>query len=314
MTEFSKDLETDRMSHAYIVSGEDTYTRNILMNLIAKMLFCKQKGCNKCKVCLQIDEFTHPDFKVYNTDGKISVKDIETLIEDTYVKSWEGSKKLYFIDNADSLNPLKQNKLLKIFEEPPADVMIFMFTSDEASLLQTILSRAKKLYLPRFSTNSILLELINEGVSKDVAESCAVFSDGRFDKAFKFSKEEDYTNIYEESFDMLLTCSSTKQMINMVDSRLFERENIELTFEFFEIIFRDVLEYVSKGDNFITLNRIDDIKKLATGFEYSPGAVAKCIFLIADAKQLINVNVTALALAEKLIYNILEEKHKCRLS
>ncbi|MDR0752163.1 MAG: hypothetical protein LBF12_06270 [Christensenellaceae bacterium] len=312
ISEFTKDFYSERLSHAYIISGEDLHTRKIVMSIIARLLFCKNSGCGECSICARVDTMSHPDFKVLNSDGKISVSEIEELIDDTALMGWESARKVYYIDNSDTLNALRQNKLLKIFEEPPKGVIIFLFTNDESSLLQTITSRAKKLYLPRFTSKIILDELLEMGIEYSVAKSCAVFSDGRFDKAFKFSEETQYTEIYDEAFDMLLKCDSSKNMINMVDSKLFERENIELTFEFFEIIMRDVLEYVSNGTNYITLDRLDDIKKLAVGFERAPGVVAKCIFSIVDMKQLIHLNVTPFSLAEKVIHNILQEKFKCR--
>ena len=52
-----------------------------------------------------------------------------------------GNKKIFIIDEAELLDESGQNSLLKILEEPPEDTVIFLVTSREDRLLQTVLSR-----------------------------------------------------------------------------------------------------------------------------------------------------------------------------
>ena len=52
-----------------------------------------------------------------------------------------GHKKVFVIDEAELLDESGQNALLKTLEEPPEDTIVFLITSREDRLLQTVLSR-----------------------------------------------------------------------------------------------------------------------------------------------------------------------------
>ncbi len=303
-------ISNGTISHAYLLIGQDTETRLQYTKLISIACLCKDNSCFICPTCQKILSDSHLDIKYFNQDGKMKVKDAEQLIEDTYIRGWESTRKLYFIENANALSPLVQNKLLKVYEEPPAGVSIFMLCNSELGVLQTISSRAEKIYVPLFSTKQVYAELVADGVENKLAETASVFSGGMFDLAHKFVENTQYTEIYDMAFDILLNCKKSNHIVNHINSSAFSKENIQTTLDFFEIILRDVLSMVVSGNNakLATINRDYDLKAIADG--YSAGGISTAILVLAESRKMLLSYVSATSVAEKTLFNILEAKYK----
>jgi hypothetical protein len=62
------------------------------------------------------------------------------------VKSGSLAGKVFIVDDADLMDSAAQNALLKVFEEPPARVVIILVTSNENYLLPTVRSRSQRVY------------------------------------------------------------------------------------------------------------------------------------------------------------------------
>lgn len=95
------------------------------------------------------------DQLVIQEEGSIGIATIRSLQQRVYIKPFRGSHKALVIYRAESLTTESQNALLKLLEEPPAHLFIFLTTDNEQTFLPTILSRCK----------IIVLEKIQEVVS-----------------------------------------------------------------------------------------------------------------------------------------------------
>lgn len=307
-----KDKQSDKLSHAYLVQGEDMETRKVFLNQISLLLMCEKDGCMECKACAKVMARTHLDLMVLNEDGKLRTDDLSKLIDYVYVKPAEAKYRLVFFDNADTLSDTIQNKLLKLYEDPPENVIIFMFARGQSGILRTIRSRAKKLFLPVFSTNEIYQELVSQGVDSDTAMPAAIISGGQFDKAYLFSNQEGYLLRYNGCIDILKGLKRSTDVTQFISSKLFSKESIEVTLDYFQIIFKDVLIYLSKSNvEYATIGRDCDIKEIADGF--NEGGVALSILSIVKAKTMLKFNVSAPAVTESLLLQILEDKYKSKL-
>ena len=323
--DFKKDLSADKISHAYLFLGEDKLVRREYMRLFASTVLCKAGGCGVCDTCDKIYNDAHLGVHYYNLDGKMNVKVAEGLIEESYKSSWEGnevqdegkssgaSKRIYFIDNIDELSPVVapavQNKLLKIFEEPPKNVIIALFARSSYGILQTILSRAKICYLPLFTTEEVYQELIEEGHPRATAEISATLSGGSFEKAYRFVEDESYYTQFSECFEVLKGCKNSTMVSDYIYSPIFSKENIARTLEFLAIILRDVQIRVSGAPvPFVTRNRDYDIKEISQG--YTTASVAMAILEINAGVTMLNSNVNNVTVAERVLFKILEAKYK----
>ncbi len=309
--DFRKDVTENQVSHAYIVVGDDTATRKAFMYLFATSLLCPLGGCGECSQCKRVYQDSHPNVKRYNEDGKMKVEDAVSLIEDSILGGWEGSRKLYFINNAEKLLPQVQNKLLKVFEEPTAGVTIVLFTASEIPLLQTIKSRAKKIYLPSFTAQEIYAELIGDGHERAEAELASTLAGGSFARAYAFADDGNFAEIYADCFDTLKNCRKSSVVVEYATRPMFGKENIVLALGFTEIILRDVL--VKKSGSSAppnTLNRDYDLEIIGEGF--TEASLAMAILAVKNGEDMLKANVSPQTVAERVLFDILEAKYKWR--
>lgn len=133
----SKSIDSGNISHAYLFFGDSGIGKYTL-------------ACEFAKKLLNTDNLTnHPDFKVIKkmSDKKdILVEQIrKELIDDVYIVPAAGDRKVYIIDDAESLNIASQNTLLKTLEEPPKYITIILISSNISAFLTTILSRVTQI-------------------------------------------------------------------------------------------------------------------------------------------------------------------------
>ena len=62
---------------------------------------------------------------------------------------------MFIFDKADKLTPQAQNSLLKVIEEPPADVYIFLLCEEPSSMLGTVRSRVQNVAMQKFTPEQI---------------------------------------------------------------------------------------------------------------------------------------------------------------
>jgi len=134
-------VESGRLSHAYIASGEMAET--LAMAAVCSA-FGAERPCRLCVHCGKASRRVHPDITFIDKlpdKREIIVDQIRGLKEDVIVIPCESDKKAYLIYNADSMNRNAQNALLQVLEEPPAHAVFILKTESPAELLPTVRSR-----------------------------------------------------------------------------------------------------------------------------------------------------------------------------
>lgn len=306
-----KDIKSDNLSHAYLVTGADGTARQMFLRYAAMAIMCKKNGCGLCSICNKVTANNHIDIKFVTVDNKFKVKDINELVEDTQIKSIEGGKKIYIIDNAENMSASVQNKLLKTYEEPNENVIIFLATLNDSTLLPTIKSRAKKLFIPEFSTQTIISELEELGCSKEKAEIVAAYAQGSMEKAMKMAEEEGYQTYFLSALDVLLTLKNSKQIVDYIYLPIFKKENIAITLDFLEIILSDTLILCSEAKvDLKIMNKDYDLNQIKRN--YSTAGVAAAILAINEGRKMLHHNVNATSVTEKILFDILEAGYKWR--
>jgi len=134
-------FDGDRLSHAYIVSGDHAET-------LTMAVVCSGPGTTKpCMICKHCDKTrrgVHPDITIVDKPPdkrEILVSQIRALKKDVIVIPIESDKKAYVINDADLMNTEAQNAFLQILEEPPSHAVFILKTENPAALLPTVLSR-----------------------------------------------------------------------------------------------------------------------------------------------------------------------------
>ncbi|HKL73875.1 MAG TPA: hypothetical protein VJ903_03170 [Clostridia bacterium] len=302
------DLKRNALNHAYLIVSEDGDARKALFTKISLAIFCPT-SCGECASCKQVLTKNHINIRILDGNDKIKVSEINELTDDTHILPIGDDKKLYFIDNAELLDPRVQNKLLKTFEEPPSFVTMFLGVGNESGLLSTIKSRGKRIFIEPLSVSAVYNELVELGFSPEVSQEAASYSMGNFEKAVAFAGNERYKKVYEETFDTLISLKNSSQIIDHLYKDIFNKENIGLTLDFLEIFLSDIVKIITKSnaEKFI-LNRDYDLNQLAKGF--SCAGVTMALNAINEGRKKLAFNISAVSVAEKVMFDILEAKYK----
>lgn len=141
-------IRQKNISHSYIFSGPRGIGKYEFAKQFAKMILCTadSKACNECKSCIEFENSNNPDISIINPDGNsIKIEQIRNLISKSSEKPIISSKKVYIINDSDTMTKEAQNSLLKTLEEPPTYLTIILITSNENKLINTIRSRCTKI-------------------------------------------------------------------------------------------------------------------------------------------------------------------------
>ena len=145
-------LQTGRgLSHAYILAGPSGTGKRTLGGVLSSALVCSGRGeppCGHCPDCRKAGAGVHPDVIRIGLDGKdISVSQIRELRADAYVRPNEAARKVYVLENAQTMNGSAQNALLKLLEDGPAYAAFLLLTDNAGNMFATVRSRCELLNL-----------------------------------------------------------------------------------------------------------------------------------------------------------------------
>lgn len=148
------DLQTARrgLSHAYIISGPPGSGKRTLAGLLSAALVCSGREaefpCLRCSGCRKAMAGIHPDIiRVRDEEKDITVAQIRALRSDAYIRPNEAARKVYLLEEAQSMNQSAQNAMLKLLEEGPPYAAFLLLTENAAALLPTVRSRCETLTL-----------------------------------------------------------------------------------------------------------------------------------------------------------------------
>lgn len=306
--QLKKDIDEGRLSHAYIITAPDELLGREFFLLAARHIMYKYGFISAELVDYKIDLGVHPDVKLIGGQEKILVNITEDIIADIYNKGMEADYKLYLLDAyIHPIDAVVQNKLLKVYEEPPRGVSLFILTPSESSLLATINSRATKIVIPPLANEHIVEFLQSQAASPEIAHSCARLSGGSPEIALNFAQDKQrYLHIVSECVRILRDCTHTSKVIEFLDSAAFSKDNFLTSLYFFEIIFQDLAHkltdsaYPARTTEF----GLDEI----AGFQL--GSLADAVRAAHNARQALAGNIQADSVAETMLFNILEAKYK----
>ncbi len=137
-------LESNRLSHSLIISGENREAVETTAHHLALKIL---NAPTNDPAALP----RHPDFFPVRPAGKmrqIGAGAVRDLIRSVHHSSREGGAKTAILYDADRLNHASANIFLKTLEEPPADTTLMLLTTRPHFLLPTIRSRCLHFRLP----------------------------------------------------------------------------------------------------------------------------------------------------------------------
>ena len=263
--ELIKAFSTNSIAHSYIFSGQYGIGKKQIAIEFAKMILCLNKDnapCGECKSCLELENDNNPDFNIIKPDGKIKIDQIRQMLEKVYEKPIISDKKVYIIDDAETMTVEAQNCLLKTLEEPPEYIVIILITSNESNLINTIKSRCLKLTFNPLENSEIKQYLEKNLDFQNVSETMLEIFEGSIGKALKVKeKQELYNNI--ETTLRNFSCESVIDLINNATEIYKEKENINEILEYFNIYFlKKAKEEYNNASKYVkAIEIVEDTKK-----------------------------------------------------
>ncbi|NLM22240.1 MAG: DNA polymerase III subunit gamma/tau [Peptococcaceae bacterium] len=156
-------LSQNKIAHAYLFSGPRGTGKTTAAKILAKALNCTSRKetepCNQCLSCQSIDTGTALDVLEIDAASNRGIDEIRDLREKVKFASSEGKYKIYIIDEVHMLTNEAFNALLKTLEEPPANVVFILATTEAHKVPLTILSRVQRFEFHRISVEDITTRL-----------------------------------------------------------------------------------------------------------------------------------------------------------
>ncbi len=157
-------LRFNRVSHAYLFSGERGTGKTTVGRILAKALNCQRgiqpEPCNQCEHCRSVGNESFLDLIEIDAASHTSVNDIRDLREKVRYRPAAGRFKVYLIDEVHQLSRSAYNAFLKTLEEPPDHAVFILATTDPHRVLPTVRSRCQHLRFRRIGHRQIVDQLL----------------------------------------------------------------------------------------------------------------------------------------------------------
>ncbi len=185
------EIETNDLAHAYLFAGPRGTGKTTMARILAKAVNClnRKEGqaepCNKCDSCLAIANNQSLDVVEIDAASHTGVDNVrENIISNARIAPSQNKYKVFIIDEVHMLSISAFNALLKIIEEPPANVIFILCTTEAHKVPTTIISRCQRFDFKKIGLNNIVarLERIAEAekikIDKEVLTEIARHSEG----------------------------------------------------------------------------------------------------------------------------------------
>jgi len=143
----SRALASDRMHHAYLLSGPRGCGKTSTARILARSLNCEQgptpDPCGECQSCIDLAPNGPGSIDVIELDAAShgGVDDTRELRERAMFAPVFSRYKVYIVDEAHMVTNAGFNALLKLVEEPPDHVRFIFATTEADKVIPTIRSR-----------------------------------------------------------------------------------------------------------------------------------------------------------------------------
>ncbi|MBA3336044.1 MAG: DNA polymerase III subunit [Chloroflexia bacterium] len=258
-------MATDRVRHAYIIAGPSGSGKESFAMAIACALCCQHppdhgEFCGTCLACQKISRNVHPDVQTYSLASQaaqaergaskntsMTIETVRSLSANVALRPVEAAWRVIVIEDAETLQPIAQEALLKTLEEPPSFLVILLLTDDSQQLLPTIRSRGEEVDLRPLGRDVIVTALSQSGIPSELAERVAALSLGRPGWSFRAARSPGLLQGRSAAFLRALEWIEANRYerlvtaVRLADTFSARRDNVFAEIDALLVVWRDAL-------------------------------------------------------------------------
>ena len=182
-----KSAELAKLSHAYLFSGKPQLGKREIAKEFSRLINCQSKNfkdrpCDKCQSCQEMQKNCHPDFLWLNTKkeaGAGEIDSIRNLSHWLHLRAGLGEYKVAIINQFQNFSLPAQSALLKTLEEPKGKTVLILICDYPEFLSPTIISRVQEIRFQSLPNEKIVELLIAKGAKEPLAKKISYLSLGK---------------------------------------------------------------------------------------------------------------------------------------
>lgn len=156
-------IKNEQLSHAYLFTGPRGTGKTSAAKILSKAVNCPNQvdgnPCNECELCQGITAGQVSDVIEIDAASNNGVEEIRDLRDKVRYAPTQAAYKVYIIDEVHMLTTGAFNALLKTLEEPPAQVLFILATTEPHKIPATIMSRTQRFDFQRLKDRDIIAHM-----------------------------------------------------------------------------------------------------------------------------------------------------------
>ncbi len=204
-----RSIRQRRTPHAYLFAGPPNVGKTAVALAFSQALCCQSTAradisvpCGECLSCRKIARGVHPDVELFDLAGQaanadssggknttMTIDTIRRVAGATVLKPLEAPRRIVIVDDAETMQEVAQEALLKTLEEPPSSVTMILLADEIEVLLPTIQSRCRVTRFGMVPSRAVEQALTAAGQATSSAKEIAALSYGRPGWALKAMAE-----------------------------------------------------------------------------------------------------------------------------
>lgn len=313
ITQLHHAIGSNRIAGAYLFAGIAGVGKETVAIHFAKSINCLGVGdapCGDCISCRKTDAGNHPDTQIVSPAGAwIRIDQIRELQKRIIYRPLEGVRKIVILREAERMNLEAANCLLKTLEEPPAESVLILLTTNLDALLPTIRSRCQIIKfnpLPPNELGRYLVERFHLGERE--ALSVATRAGGAVGKALTHlesheAKESEADRNSDEEIPEILTSTDSLAAFRIAEHYGDNPDRLDTLVEWYRDLL--LLHQNAPTDLLTHIYHVDALKQLVP--RYSRYRLQSAIKTVFETKSALVRNVNATLALEVMTLKLMSD-------